>query len=708
MSGSGNDYDQDVDPIIVTNNTSYICSDINNNNANYECPYTCVGLSDCTACGCAIPYSTTGPWGKAMDVIMCLLPIIFLVIATIPPCGLKPLSTTKSLPTSALLMYLVRLMYLGSDPLLVSGSVIKGIYEAITPLTIMAGAIMLFETMEATRCLPYMMREIKALTGGHHVAELSIIYSFAMMVEGASGFGTPVALGAPMLISLGHPKFESVVVLLLFNTFATVFGAAGTPIWYGFGSLGLSQRDFVEIGFYSAVALVVCAYLLLPLIFATIVSTKEVKGNLLFIILGISSAMLPMLGISYVSYEFPSLISGIIGLGVTAILIQFNVGLKPISHDEESIHELGRHPLDIAPYSNRSVVHQSSVFMPKREIGLTAEESLVTSTNNDQVVDEEHVPLTRSSEVVNESITDYSLLPDSQNEMGQSNLPNSSGIETLTESQKAIELAIGPRKDGWAYVKEFLLRTSPITGTVLLLIITRIPQIGLNELLKATTPNFSIYFGTYAIFRLSASLVFQLEEILTYPTLHWKYELLYTPFIIPFVLMSVITYIIYRKEASDTLSGIFRTVFQRVKSPAIALAGALTLVQLMITGEDTSPAAIIGIVLSDALKGGWIVIAASIGALGSFFSGSTTVSNLTFGSVQQIAAETIGTNVNAMLALQVVGASAGNGVCLNNIISACTVTSLAVGEGKIIAKTAKYVGLFLVLATLIMLGFLFS
>ena len=87
-----------------------------------------------------VPYNThpvSGPWGSAMDVIMCLLPIIFLVIATIPPCGLKPLSTTKSLPISALLMFLVRLMYLGSDPLLVSGSIVKGIHEAFTPLSIM-------------------------------------------------------------------------------------------------------------------------------------------------------------------------------------------------------------------------------------------------------------------------------------------------------------------------------------------------------------------------------------------------------------------------------------------------------------------------------------------------------------------------------------------------------------------------------------------
>ena len=612
-------------------------------------------------------------------------------------------------------MFFIRLMYLGSDPILVSGSVIKGVHEALTPLTIMAGAICLFETMESTRCLPYMMREMKALTGGHGVAELCVIYSFAMMVEGASGFGTPVALGAPMLISLGHPKFQSVVVLLLFNTFATVFGAAGTPIWYGFGSLGLSEEDFTEISFYSAVALVVAAFLLVPFVFATIVPSKDVKHNLLFIVLAIGGSMVPLLGISTVSYEFPSLLGGIIGMGITAALIKLKIGLKPIDHIE-SIHESGRHPLDIAPYSERSVVHQSSAFMSKRELPLTSEgveddnnTDVEDGNNNDEVGDsvsniidnddEEYAPLNRASAASNESNADYNLMA------GTTSFDENQ--TATTESQRAIEIALGPRKTGLAYFKEFSLRTLPITGTVLLLIITRIPQIGLNDLLKRTSPHFSIYFGTYGIFRLSASLVFQLEQILTYPTLHWKYELLYTPFIIPFVLMSVITYIIYRKDASHTLGEIFGIVYNRVKNPAIALAGALTLVQLMITGDDASPAAIIGVTLSNALKGGWIAIAASIGALGSFFSGSTTVSNLTFGSVQQIAAEMIGVNINAMLALQVVGASAGNGVCLNNIISACTVTGLAIGEGKIIAKTAKFVALFIVIATLIMLGFLF-
>jgi lactate permease len=90
----------------------------------------------------------------------------------------------------------------------------------------------------------------------------------------------------------------------------------------------------------------------------------------------------------------------------------------------------------------------------------------------------------------------------------------------------------------------------------------------------------------------------------------------------------------------------------------------------MIKEGSAAPADIIGNNLSTAVKGGWIAFTALIGTLGSFFSGSTTISNLTFGGIQHIAAETIGTSMTAMLALQAVGASAGNGVCLNNIISA--------------------------------------
>lgn len=161
--------------------------------ANLTCPYECTSLEQCDECGCVVvEESGGGPWGKAMDVIMCLLPIFFLLVATLKP---KPMATTTSLPLAALIMFLVRTMYLGSDPLLCSACIISGVHEALSPITIMGGAILLFETMEATLCMPFMMREMKYLTKGHSVAELMILFNFAYMIEGASGFGTPVALG---------------------------------------------------------------------------------------------------------------------------------------------------------------------------------------------------------------------------------------------------------------------------------------------------------------------------------------------------------------------------------------------------------------------------------------------------------------------------------------------------------------------------------
>jgi hypothetical protein len=60
---------------------------------------------------------------------------------------------------------------------------------------------------------------------------------------------------------------------------------------------------------------------------------------------------------------------------------------------------------------------------------------------------------------------------------------------------------------------------------------------------------------------------------------------------------------------------------------------------------------------------------AILGILGSFFSGSTTISNLTFAQVQYVAAQNIGVNPYSILALQAIGGTAGNAVCINNIIS---------------------------------------
>jgi lactate permease len=251
---------------------------------------------------------------------------------------------------------------------------------------------------------------------------------------------------------------------------------------------------------------------------------------------------------------------------------------------------------------------------------------------------------------------------------------------------------LGPRKSfGEGYLQEMVVRTLPIWAVVLMLIMTRVEEIGLKEYLTKKEPNFAIHLGTYGTFRLSSSLVIQLTDILSYPDLSWKYELLYIPFIMPFVMVSVITMVIFRKDMSHGPVAITKVVAKRVTKPAFALFGALVLVQLMIRSGTSAPAFVLGNVLADWLQEAFIMISPLLGTLGSFFSGSTTVSNLTFGRIQIIAAESLETSVTSMLALQSVGGSAGNAICLHNIIAGCAIVGLDVAEGKVILKTYKFV-----------------
>jgi len=614
-----------------------------------------------------------------------------LVIVTVKK---NPWPTTRSLPFSALLMFLIRLMYYGSSVTLTCGSIVLGLHEAISPITIIAGAMMLFETMEATNCMPFMMREMKVLTNGHPIAECMLIFCFAYMVEGASGFGTPVALGAPMLISTGHPKFESVVVLLIFNTFATVWGAVGTPIWFGFSGLA-SEEEFVEVSFKAATALAIGAFILVPLCLSFLVPFALVKKNIVFIFLSLLVCIGPSIGIAFSSYEFPALVGGLVGCSLTSVLIRYKIGISPLEPSDQP----NRDPNDIGTVSDLSIV--ASYHAESDRINLSSNnhnEGVDYSDNQDQsirIIPEQSPRL--SIESANRD-TDQDAYEDS--------LINAATIRQMSIGDY-VDSVLGPRKSfGGAYVMELAGRTFPIWGVILLLILTRIPQFHIKPYLTLTEPYFEIDLNTYGIFRLSASLVIQLDNILTYPGLNWKYELLYIPFVIPFVIISVATMIIYRKDMGETRPlDVFGVVINRLINPFIALLGALSLVQLLVQTETEAPAYVLGTILAAWFKQGFVVLSPLLGALGSFFSGSTTVSNLTFGTIQVIAAEAIGISKTSMLALQVIGASAGNGICLNNIISACTITGLTVGEGEILTKTYKFVFSNTTIATIVMLTF---
>lgn len=306
--------------------------------------------------------------------------------------------------------------------------------------------------------------------------------------------------------------------------------------------------------------------------------------------------------------------------------------MRPNCHLPE--HQPDRDPIEIGTISERGIVADFRAEVKRLSLGEAENSETAQHDEHEQIP----VPIPAIEQSRNGSLSFGE--GEEQNKMRESLSVSPSAINALTTPLTTVEdyvnRVLGPRKPfGRAYVMELVGRTFPIWGVILILILTRIPQFCIKPYLTLKEPYFEIYLNSYGVFRLSASLVLQLNNILTYPNLNWKYELLYTPFVVPFVIVSVATMGIYRKDMGDIKPmDVFGTVANRLVDPFIALLGALSLVQLLIKSQTEAPSYILGTILAAWFKQGFVVISPLLGALGSFFSGSTTVSNLAFGSIQ--------------------------------------------------------------------------
>jgi lactate permease len=71
---------------------------------------------------------------------------------------------------------------------------------------------------------------VKHLPGDRRVVLVVIGFCFGALLEGISGFGTPVAITSSLLILVGFPPLEALVFVLIFNTAPVAFGALGVPV----------------------------------------------------------------------------------------------------------------------------------------------------------------------------------------------------------------------------------------------------------------------------------------------------------------------------------------------------------------------------------------------------------------------------------------------------------------------------------------------
>jgi lactate permease len=95
---------------------------------------------------------------------------------------------------------------------------------------IVLAALFLFHLTVRSGQFEIVKRSVAAISPDRRVQALLIAFSFGSFLEGAAGFGTPVAISAAVLIGIGFPPLYAAGLALLANTSPVAFGALGTPI----------------------------------------------------------------------------------------------------------------------------------------------------------------------------------------------------------------------------------------------------------------------------------------------------------------------------------------------------------------------------------------------------------------------------------------------------------------------------------------------
>src|SRR3989344_4764145 len=139
------------------------------------------------------------------------------------------------------------LFYWKIFPFLLFNSYIKGLFISLDIFVIIFGAILFFETLKRLKIIDNITYHLKGLSEDYRVQIIILAWFLGNFIEGTAGFGTPVMVVAPLLVGLGLSPLRALIISLIGNSTAGVFGAAGVPIRVGFAGL-----DVVSVPFQSA------------------------------------------------------------------------------------------------------------------------------------------------------------------------------------------------------------------------------------------------------------------------------------------------------------------------------------------------------------------------------------------------------------------------------------------------------------------------
>ncbi len=125
----------------------------------------------------------------------------------------------------------VAILVIGMPVRMALASAVLGAAYGLLPIGwIVLNVVFLYQLVERRGLLDALRRGVSGVTDDRRLQLLLVAFSFGAFLEGAAGFGTPVAVTGGILIALGFKPLEASGLSLIANTAPVAFGALGTPI----------------------------------------------------------------------------------------------------------------------------------------------------------------------------------------------------------------------------------------------------------------------------------------------------------------------------------------------------------------------------------------------------------------------------------------------------------------------------------------------
>jgi lactate permease len=244
---------------------------------------------------------------------------------------------SKAGPVGWLTSVIVSLAFFGANFELLLVAFGRSLLLALFVLYIIWMALLLYHVVNDAGAIQVIGRDLPSLANDKPAQALLLGWTFGSFLQGASGFGIPAAIVAPLLVGLGFAANTAVVVALLGHAWAVTFGSLGSSF---FSLIAATGQPGVVLAGPSAALLAICALACgLGVLWATnrwqALKRRWVQLIVVGVIMALVQYVLALAGL----YSLAAFGAGLAGLIVIVLDLQFSITDRLTGHRRTSLSE---------------------------------------------------------------------------------------------------------------------------------------------------------------------------------------------------------------------------------------------------------------------------------------------------------------------------------------------------------------------------------